>query len=147
MITLDEKLFASLVIGSKTYIIIDEETKCAIENSDYGGKDMVVEDDPDTVGWAGPSLGQVHTVGEGLYRLWRRSEWTLVGNLARERAQERGILCAQADARKKAAAKAKVDATQNLRKKLLAANIKPEIIDKLLNDMKPEDLAKTLGLT
>jgi len=147
MITLDEKLFASLVIGSKTYIIIDEETKCAIENSDYGEKDMVVEDDPDTVGWAGPSLGQVHTVGEGLYRLWRRSEWTLVGNLARERAQERGILCAQADARKKAAAKAKVDATQNLRKKLLAANIKPEIIDKLLNDMKPEDLAKTLGLT
>ena len=147
MITLREELFANLVIGSKPYVIIDEETKCAIENSDYGKKDMVVENDPYTVGWAGPALGQVHTVGEGLYRLWRRSEWTLVGNLARERARERDTKCALADAHEKAAAKAKVDATQNLRKKLLAANIKPEIIDKLLNDMKPEDLAKTLGLT
>ena len=147
MITLREELFASMVVGIKTYVIVDQETKDAIDNSDYGSDCMVCENNPDTVGWAGPTLGQVHTVGDGLYRLWRRSEWVLVGNLAKERAQERGILCAQADARKKAAAKAKVDATQNLRKKLLAANIKPEIIDKLLNDMKPEDLAKTLGLT
>ena len=72
MITLREELFASLVIGSKTYIIVDQETKDAIDNSDYGSKDMVCEDDPDTVGWAGPALGQVHTVGEGLYRLWNK---------------------------------------------------------------------------
>ena len=147
MITLDEKLFASLVIGSKTYIIIDEETKCAVENSDYGKECMVVEDDPDTVGWAGPTLGEVRGVGEGLYRLWRRSEWTLVGNLARERGAERDTKCAQADARKAAATQRTADATQKLRKQLLDTGIKPELIDKLLNDMKPEDLAKTLGLT
>ena len=68
MITLDERLFAGLVIGKKTYVIIDQETKDAIDNSDYGSKEMVVENNPDTVGWAGPALGQVQNVGEGLYR-------------------------------------------------------------------------------
>ena len=147
MITLTEKLFVDLVIGSKTYITIDEETKYAIENSDYGEKDMVIENDPDTVGWAGPTLGEVRGVSEGLYRLWRRSEWTLVGNLARKRARKRDADCAQADARKKAATQRTADATQKLRKQLLDTGIKPDLIDKLLNDMKPEDLAKTLGLT
>ena len=65
MITLREELFVNLVVGKKTYVIVDQETKDAIENSDYGSKDMVCENNPDTVGGAGPALGQVHTVGEG----------------------------------------------------------------------------------
>ena len=147
MITLTEELFASLVIGSKSYIIVDEETKCAIENSDYGSEHMVCENNPDTVGWAGPALGQVHTVEGELYRLWKRSEWIHVGKLSRKRAAKRNADCAQADARIKAATQRTADATQNLRKQLLDTGIKPDLIDKLPNDMKPEDLAKTLGLT
>ena len=36
MITLREELFVNLVVGKKTYVIVDQETKDAIENSDYG---------------------------------------------------------------------------------------------------------------
>ena len=147
MLTLREELFANLVIGSKPYVIIDEETKCAIEHSDYGNKEMGVENDPDTVGWAGPTLGEVKSVEGELYRLWKRSEWIHVGNLSRKRAAKRNADCAQADARIKAATQRTADATQKLRKQLLDTGIKPDLIDKLLNDMKPEDLAKTLGLT
>ena len=41
MITLDEKLFADLVIGGRSWVIVDEEVKAAIDNSDYGSDSMV----------------------------------------------------------------------------------------------------------
>ena len=147
MITLTEELFASLVIGSKTYIIIDEETKCAIENSDYGSKEMVVENDSDTVGWAGPTLGEVRNVGVGLYRLWRRSEWKLVGNLAKERAADRDRKCAEADAlvANKVAADAK--AIEDLKDTLRKQGVKEEIIANFFASMKPAEIRNMLGLT
>ena len=147
MITLDEKLFASLVIGSKTYIIIDEETKCAVENSDYGSENMVCEDDPDTVGWAGPALGQVHHVGDGLYRLWRRSEWKLVGNLALARSAERDKLCAEADASKAAKVAEEQSAIDDLKDTLRKQGIKEEIITKFFSSMKADEIRSMLGLT
>jgi hypothetical protein len=147
MITLTEELFASLVIGSKTYIIVDEETKCAIENSDYGKEHMVCENDSDTVGWAGPALGQVHTVGAGLYRLWNRSEWKLVGNLAKERAADRDRKCAKADAlvAEKVAADAK--AIEDLKDTLRKQGVKEEIITNFFASMKPDEIRSMLGLT
>jgi hypothetical protein len=147
MITLTEELFASLVIGSKTYIIIDEETKCAIENSDYGKECMVVENDSDTVGWAGPTLGEVRNVGVGLYRLWRRSEWKLVGNLAKERAADRDRKCAEADAlvAEKVAADGK--AIEDLKDTLRKQGVKEEIITNFFASMKPNEIRNMLGLT
>ena len=146
MITLDERLFAGLVIGKKTYVIIDQETKDAIDNSDYGSKEMVVENNPDTVGWAGPALGQVHGVGEGLYRLWRRSEWTLVGNLAKERGRERDRLCAEADARKAAKVAAEQKAIDDLKATLRKQGLKEEVITKFFSSMKPDEIRNMLGL-
>ena len=147
MITLREELFASLVIGSKTYIIVDQETKDAIDNSDYGSKEMVCENDPDTVGWAGPALGQVHSVGEGLYRLWMRSEWVLVGNLAKERSAERDRLCAAADASKAAKVAAEQKAIDDLKDTLRKQGIKEELITKFFSSMKPDEIRSMLGLT
>ena len=148
MITLREELFASLVIGSKTYIIVDQETKDAIDNSDYGSKEMVCENDPDTVGWAGPALGQVHSVGEGLYRLWMRSEWVLVGNLAKERGAKRDRLCAAADASKAAKVAAEQKAIDDLKDTLRNEHgIKEELITKLFSSMKPDEIRSMLGLT
>ena len=147
MITLTEELFASLVIGSKTYIIVDEETKCAIENSDYGKSTMVCENDSDTVGWAGPALGQVHTVGEGLYRLWNRSEWKLVGNLAAERAADRDRKCAEADATKAAKIAADTKAIEDLKDTLRKQGIKEELITNFFSSMKPDEIRSMLGLT
>ena len=147
MITLTEELFASLVIGSKTYIIIDEETKYAIENSDYGKEHMVIENNSDTVGWAGPTLGEVRGVGVGLYRLWRRSEWKLVGNLAKERAADRDRKCAEADAlaAEKVAADAK--AIEDLKDTLRKQGVKEEIITNFFSSMKPNEIRSMLGLT
>ena len=147
MITLTEELFASLVIGSKSYIIVDEETKCAIENSDYGSEHMVCENNPDTVGWAGPALGQVHTVGDGLYRLWKRSEWKLVGNLAKERGAERDRKCAEADARKAAKVAADAKAIEDWKDTLRKQGIKEEIIANFFSSMKPDEIRNMLGLT
>ena len=147
MITLREELFASLVIGSKTYIIVDQETKDAIDNSDYGSKEMVCENDPDTVGWAGPALGQVHSVGEGLYRLWMRSEWVLVGNLAKERGAKRDRLCAAADASKAAKVAAEQKAIDDLKDTLRKQGIKEELITKFFSSMKPDEVRSMLGLS
>ena len=147
MITLREELFASLVIGSKTYIIVDQETKDAIDNSDYGSKEMVCENDPDTVGWAGPALGQVHSVGEGLYRLWMRSEWVLVGNLAKERGAKRDRLCAEADASKAAKVAAEQKAIDDLKDTLRKQGVKEELITKFFSSMKPDEIRSMLGLT
>ena len=147
MITLREELFASLVIGIKSYIIIDEETKCAIENSDYGKECMVCENNPDTVGWAGPTLGEVRNVGPGLYRLWKRSEWKLVGNLAKERGAERDRLCAMADARKDAKVAADAKAIEDLKDTLRKQGIKEEIIENFFSSMKPNEIRSMLGLT
>ena len=147
MITLDERLFAGLVIGKKTYVIVDQETKDAIDNSDYGSKEMVCENDPDTVGWAGPALGQVHNVGDGLYRLWRRSEWALVGNLARERGRERDRLCAEADAAKAAKVAEEQKAIAALKNTLRKQGIKEELITNFFSSMKPDEIRNMLGLT
>ena len=147
MIKLREELFASLVIGSKTYIIVDQETKDAIDNSDYGSKEMVCENDPDTVGWAGPALGQVHSVGEGLYRLWMRSEWKLVGNLARERGAKRDRECAAADASKAAKVAADAKAIEDLKDTLRKQGVKEEIITNFFSSMKADEIRKMLGLT
>ena len=147
MITLTEELFASLVIGSKTYIIIDDETKCAIENSDYGKEHKVVENDSDTVGWAGPTLGEVRGVGIGLYRLWRRSEWKLVGNLAKERAADRDRKCAEAEARKAAKIAEDTKAIEDLKDTLRKQGVKEEIIENFFSSMKLEEIKSMLGLT
>ena len=147
MITLREELFASMVIGKKTYIIVDQETKDAIDNSDYASDCMVCENNPDTVGWAGPALGQVHTVGEGLYRLWRRSEWVLVGNLAKERGAERDRLCAKADASKSAKVAADARAINDLKDTLRKQGIKEEIITKFFSSMTANEIRSMLGLT
>jgi len=146
MITLREELFASLVIGSRSYVIVDQETKDAIDNSDYDSE-MVCENNPDTVGWAGPALGQVHTVGEGLYRLWRRSEWVLVGNLAKERGAERDRLCAKADASKAAKVAADARAIDDLKDTLRKQGIKEEIITKFFSSMTANEIRSMLGLT
>ena len=146
MITLREELFASLVIGSRSYVIVDQETKDAIDNSDYDSE-MVCENNPDTVGWAGPALGQVHTVGEGLYRLWRRSEWVLVGNLAKERGAERDRLCAVADASKAAKVAADAKAIDDLKDTLRKQGIKEEIITKFFSSMTANEIRSMLGLT
>ena len=147
MITLREELFASMVVGIKTYVIVDQETKDAIDNSDYGSDCMVCENNPDTVGWAGPALGQVHTVGEGLYRLWRRSEWVLVGNLAKERGAERDRLCAKADASKAAKVAADARAIDDLKDTLRKQGIKEEIITKFFSSMTANEIRSMLGLT
>jgi len=147
MITLTEELFASLVIGSKTYIIIDEETKYAIENSDYGKEHMVIENDSDTVGWAGPTLGEVRGVGVGLYRLWRRSEWKLVGNLAKERAADRDRKCAEADAMKEREEKFAAKSIEDLKDTLRKQGVKEEIITNFFSSMKPDEIRNMLGLT
>ena len=147
MITLREELFANMVIGVKSYIIVNEETKYAIENSDYGSEHMVCENNPDTVGWAGPALGEVHSVGPGLYRLWKRSEWKLVGNLAQERSAERDRLCAEADARKAAKVAADAKAIEDLKNTLREQGIKEEIIENFFSSMKPDEIRSMLGLT
>ena len=149
MITLREELFASLVIGSKTYIIVDQETKDAIDNSDYGSKEMVCENDPDTVGWAGPAIGEVPSVeGGSLYRLWSRSTWKLVGNLAKERGAKRDRECAAADARKAAKVAAEQKAIDDLKDTLRNEHgIKEELITKLFSSMKPDEICSMLGLT
>ena len=147
MITLREELFVNLVVGKKTYVIVDQETKDAIENSDYGSKDMVCENDPDTVGWAGPALGQVQNVGDGLYRLWRRKEWALVGNLARERGRERDRLCAEADAAKAAKVAEEQKAIDDLKNTLRKQGIKEELITNFFSSMKPDEIRNMLGLT
>jgi len=146
MITLDERLFARMVIGSKTYVIVDQETKDAIDNSDYGSKEMVCENDPDTVGWAGPALGQVHSVGDGLYRLWMRSEWVLVGNLARDRGAERDRKCAEADASRAAKIAAEQKAVDDLKTTLRKQGIKEEIITKFFSSMTTDEIRNMLGL-
>ena len=147
MITLREELFASLVVGSKTYVIVDQETKDAIDNSDYGSKEMVCENNSDTVGWAGPALGQVHTVGVGRYRLWRRKEWALVGNLAKERSAERDRLCAAADASKAAKVAAEQKAIDDLKDTLRKQGIKEELITNFFSSMKADEIRSMLGLT
>ena len=147
MITLREELFVNLVVGKKTYVIVDQETKDAIENSDYGSKDMVCENDPDTVGWAGPTLGEVRGGGVGVYRLWKRSEWKLVGNLAKERAADRDRKCAEADARKAAKVAADAKAIEDLKDTLRKQGIKEEIIANFFSSMKPDEIRNMLGLT
>ena len=142
MITLREELFVNLVVGKKTYVIVDQETKDAIENSDYGSKDMVCENDPDTVGWAGSAIGEVRSVENGkgkLYRLWSRETWKIVGNLARERAAERERKCAEADARQ--AAKLK-----DLKQRCRDVGITEENIALMFDNMSEKDIRKMTGL-
>ena len=149
MITLQEDLFRDLVLRSQDYILIGQETKDAIDNSDYGKNFMVVENDPDTVGWAGPAIGHVPSTEKGeepLYRLWRRSTWKRVGNLARERAAERDRKCAEADARKEAAKKEYDDRLAKVKDDMLKAGIKPALVEKIITDMKPDEITKILGL-
>ena len=149
MITLQEDLFRDLVLRSQDYILIGQETKDAIDNSDYGEEWMIVENDPDTVGWAGPAIGHVPSTEKGeepLYRLWRRSTWKRVGNLARERAAERDRKCAEADARKEAAKKEYDDRLAKVKDDMLKAGIKPALVEKIITDMKPDEITKMLGL-
>ena len=108
---------------------------------------MVCENNPDTVGWAGPALGQVHTVGDRLYRLWKRSEWKLVGNLAKERGAERDRKCAEADARKAAKVAAEQKAIEDLKATLREQGIKEELITNFFSSMKADEIRKMLGLT
>ena len=149
MITLQEDLFVDLVLRSQDYILIGQETKDAIDNSDYGKDFMVVENDPDTVGWAGPAIGHVPSTEKGstpLYRLWRRSTWKRVGNLARERGAERDRLCAEADAKKAAEVAAKQKAIDDLKDTLRKQGLKEEVITKFFSSMKPDEIRNMLGL-
>tara|TARA_R100001443_G_scaffold111242_1_gene123891 strand:+ start:154 stop:588 length:435 start_codon:yes stop_codon:yes gene_type:complete len=144
MITLDERLFADLVLGHKSYIIVDEIVKAAIDNSDYGNEHLVCECDPDAVGWSGATIGNIVAAGKTkdgkqLYRLWRRSEWTMVGNTARQRREERDRKCAAVE-------KAKLDALEDLKSHMSDLGVKDELIEKLLSTMKQEEIRNMLGL-
>jgi hypothetical protein len=144
MITLDEKLFADLVIGSKSWVIVDEETKAAIDNSDYGSDNMVCENDPDVVGWSGVRIGQVPAVGvndkgKQLYRLWRREEYKIVGNLARERRAQREA----AIAKREAEAQAAID---ELRDRMKALGIDEKLTQQMFDTMNVDDIRKLIGL-
>ena len=144
MITLDEKLFADLVIGGRSWVIVDEEVKAAIDNSDYGSETMVCENDPDVVGWSGARIGQVPAVGvndrgKQLYRLWRREEYKIVGNLARERRAQREA----AIAKREAAAQAAID---ELRDRMKALGIDEKLTQQMFDTMNVDDIRKLIGL-
>jgi hypothetical protein len=144
MITLDEKLFANLVLGYKAYIIVDEDVKAAIDNSDYGNEHLVCECDPDAVGWSGAAIGRVVEAGlskdgKQLYRLWRRKEWAMVGNIARQRREERERKCAEAE-------KAEAAKIENLKTSLRNIGIKDDLIDKMFTTMKYEEICKLIEL-
>lgn len=144
MITLDEKLFADLVIGGRSWVIVDEEVKAAIDNSDYGSDNMVCENDPDVVGWSGVRIGQVPAVGisdsgKQLYRLWRREEYKIVGNLARERRAQREA----AIAKREAAAQAAID---ELRDRMKALGIDEQLTQQMFDTMNVDDIRKLIGL-
>ena len=144
MITLDEKLFADLVIGGRSWVIVDEEVKAAIDNSDYGSDNMVCENDPDVVGWSGTRIGQVPAVGisdsgKQLYRLWRREEYKIVGNLARERRAQREA----AIAKREAAAQAAID---ELRDRMKALGIDEKLTQQMFDTMNVDDIRKLIGL-
>tara|TARA_R100000458_G_scaffold7340_1_gene5792 strand:+ start:149 stop:583 length:435 start_codon:yes stop_codon:yes gene_type:complete len=144
MITLDEKLFADLVIGGRSWVIVDEEVKAAIDNSDYGSDNMVCENDPDVVGWSGTRIGQVPAVGisdsgKQLYRLWRREEYKIVGNLARERRAQREA----AIAKREAAAQAEID---ELKRELLTYD-NPELVEKMFKSMTVDEIRNMTGLS
>jgi hypothetical protein len=144
MITLDEKLFADLVIGGRSWVIVDEEVKAAIDNSDYGSESMVCENDPDVVGWSGARIGQVPAVGvndsgKQLYRLWRREEYKIVGNLARERRAQREA----AIAKREAAAQAAID---ELRDRMKALGIDEKLTQQMFDTMNVDDIRKLIGL-
>tara|TARA_Y100000401_G_C8323829_1_gene226955 strand:+ start:244 stop:681 length:438 start_codon:yes stop_codon:yes gene_type:complete len=144
MITLDEKLFADLVIGGRSWVIVDEEVKAAIDNSDYGSDSMVCENDPDVVGWSGVRIGQVPAVGisdsgKQLYRLWRREEYKIVGNLARERRAQREA----AIAKREAAAQAAID---ELRDRMKALGIDEKLTQQMFDTMNVDDIRKLIGL-
>jgi len=144
MITLDEKLFADLVIGGRSWVIVDEEVKAAIDNSDYGSDNMVCENDPDVVGWSGVRIGQVPAVGisdsgKQLYRLWRREEYKIVGNLARERRATRDA----AIAKREAAAQAAID---ELRDRMKALGIDEQLTQQMFDTMNVDDIRKLIGL-
>ena len=142
MITLDEKLFADLVIGGRSWVIVDEEVKAAIDNSDYGSETMVCENDPDVVGWSGARIGQVPAVGvndrgKQLYRLWRREEYKIVGNLARERRAQREA----AIAKREAAAQAAID---ELRDRMKALGIDEKLTQQMFDTMNVDDIRKLI---
>ena len=144
MITLDEKLFADLVIGGRSWVIVDEEVKAAIDNSDYGSDNMVCENDPDVVGWSGVRIGQVPAVGisdsgKQLYRLWRREEYKIVGNLARERRAQREA----AIAKREAAAQAEID---ELRDRMKTLGIDEKLTQQMFDTMNVDDIRKLIGL-
>ena len=144
MITLDEKLFADLVIGGRSWVIVDEEVKAAIDNSDYGSESMVCENDPDVVGWSGVRIGQVPAVGisdsgKQLYRLWRREEYKIVGNLARERRAQREA----AIAKREAAAQAAID---ELRDRMKDLGIDEKLTQQMFDTMNVDDIRKLIGL-
>ena len=144
MITLDETLFADLVIGGRSWVIVDEEVKAAIDNSDYGSDNMVCENDPDVVGWSGVRIGQVPAVGisdsgKQLYRLWRREEYKIVGNLARERRAQREA----AIAKREAAAQAAID---ELRDRMKALGIDEKLTQQMFDTMNVDDIRKLIGL-
>lgn len=151
MITLDERTFAELVIGSKPYVIVDEDVRDAVANSDYGEQHMVCENSPDVVGWNGARIGRVQDVGERtdgkrLYRLWHRNEYVAVGNAALERRAERERKCAEADAHTALAHKQEQDAIADLRRTLEQQGIQPALLDKFFADMSPADIRKMFGL-
>ena len=144
MITLGEKLFADLVLGGRSWVIVDEEVKAAIANSDYGSDNMVCENDPDVVGWSGTRIGQVPAVGirdsgKQLYRLWRREEYKIVGNLARERRAQREA----AIAKREAAAQAAID---ELRDRMKTLGIDEKLTQQMFDTMNVDDIRKLIGL-
>ena len=153
-IRMPEEMFIELVLRDKSYIIIDEATANAIHMLDVNIEDathpavshgvngsscIVIENDPDSVGWAGTKLGEVESAGAKGYRLWRRQEWKHVGNLARERAIRRERLAAEADARQ--AAKLK-----DLKQRCRDVGITEENIALMFDNMSEKDIRKMTGL-
>jgi len=150
VITLDERLFAELVIGWKQYAIVGQDVKDAVENSDYGTEHLVCENDKNAVGWAGPALGQVADVttdksGQQLYRLWRRSDYDRVGNLARERGEARDRANAEAEAKKTQLEEEYAKRLASKREEMIQHGAPAALVDKIFADMSESDINKMLG--
>jgi len=105
---------------------------------------LLFENDPDVVGWSGVRIGQVPAVGisdsgKQLYRLWRREEYKIVGNLARERRAQREA----AIAKREAAAQAAID---ELRDRMKALGIDEQLTQQMFDTMNVDDIRKLIGL-
>ena len=160
-IRMPEEMFIELVLRDKSYIIIDEATANAIHMLDVNIEDathpavshgvngsscIVIENDPDSVGWAGTKLGEVESAGAKGYRLWRRQEWKHVGNLARERAIRRERLAAEADERREAEKRAQAEELERLKQRCRDVGITEENIALMFDNMSEKDIRKMTGL-